>query len=419
MEMPTSTSSTTASSPAPRNLRSERQRGAATTTAASSPTTHKKTVVTNKTPPTAKTKTNGQKGQNGSGGGNDNGDLGDRLKSMEERVKVMEEEKKSMKEGIRALRDRLEEKEWQQGLLEEKMKDLEEKLKNPGEGGGGGGGGQNLEQTEKERELERKLDGKLAEIKEVEKRINEKMENMVKETGGGGGVGKTDDRRGEEGGGRSGGRKRRWVVLTDSNAKDATHHSILNHVPKEEREGVEIEVVAVYTLDRAFYSIERGECDVRGATVIVDALTNDVRGTRVRPAVSPQQLLRLVDRLRRKLMAAGARAVTTCQLKPMQSTDVTPFNSQLNDYLRREKERGRDGFGCRTQIRLEYLKGDGFHIRPQFDSVMDKTYACAFLGIPVPNPTPWDEFLPQSVRQRWETDWPRLGGGHQMRHNGR
>ena len=213
------------------------------------------------------------------------------------------------------------------------------------------------------------------------------------------------------------GKKKRWIVMTDSNAKDATHHSILNHVPKEEREGVEIEVVVVYTLDRAFYCIERGECDVRDATVLVDTLTNDVRGTRSRPAVSPEQLIRLVDRLRHKLMRAGARAVITCQLKPMQAADVTPFNSLLNDYLRREKERGRDGFGCRTQIRLDCLRNDGYHIRPEYDSVIDKTYACAFLGTPVPNPTPWDEFIPQSVRQQWETEWPRVTGGRRMNHN--
>ena len=49
-------------------------------------------------------------------------------------------------------------------------------------------------------------------------------------------------------------------------------------MPREEGEGVEIEITAVYTLDGAFYCVERGECDVRGATVVVDSLTNDVRG---------------------------------------------------------------------------------------------------------------------------------------------
>ena len=117
-------------------------------------------------------------------------------------------------------------------------------------------------------------------------------------------------------------------------------------------------------------------------------------------------------------MEAGARAVVTCQLKPMQTTDVTPFNNALSEYLLCEKEKGRGGYGCRTQIRLDFLKNDGFHIRPEFDSVMDRTYACAFLGIPVPKPTPWDCFVPTLVRQRWEKEWPRLRGGRQMNQDG-
>ena len=154
--------------------------------------------------------------------------------------------------------------------------------------------------------------------------------------------------------------------------------------------------------------------------MLIDDLTNDVRGTRLRPSVTPQQLIRLVDRLRRKVMAVGADAVVVCQLKPMQMVDVTSYNELLNDYLKREKERGRDGFGCRTQIRMGHLKGDGFHIRPDFYSVIDRTYACAFLGFDVPDPTPWDEFMPGFVRSRWESDWPRLaGGGMPMNHHGR
>ena len=405
-KMPTPTSSSASpasSSPAPRGLRpnAERQRQAAATTAAvassASPTSAKRTMeATNKTtPPATKTKTNGVKA---------NEKWKERLEVLEESFKVLQEEKESMKGEIRQLRDRLEEREWQQAQLEGKMRDMEEKLKDSvGEEGGGGGGRRGGGGGEEGiiagttgMEMERKLEEKLTQCKEVEKRMDEKIEKA----GGGGG--------------RRGGRaKKRWVVLTDSNAKDATHHSILNHVPREEREGVEIEVVVVYTLDRAFFCIEKGECDVRGATVVIDALTNDVRGMRSRPAVSPQQMVRLVDRLRKRLTEAGARAVVTCQLKPMQSTDVTPYNGALNDYLRCEREQGRGGYGCRTQIRLDFLRGDGFHIRPEFDSVMDRTYACAFLGIPVPKPTPWDGFVPMLVRQRWENEWPKLVGGRQ------
>ena len=98
--------------------------------------------------------------------------------------------------------------------------------------------------------------------------------------------------------------------------------------------------------------------------------------------------------------------MVTCQLKPMQVIDVTPYNELLSNYLR---SKGQAGFGCRTQIRLSHLKEDGYHVRPQFDSTIDKTFACAIIGIPVPCPTPMDEFVPDHVRHRWETDWPKVG----------
>ena len=208
-------------------------------------------------------------------------------------------------------------------------------------------------------------------------------------------------------------------ILDRHKGREATHGSILNHVPRDRRGEFDIEVAVAYTLDEAHRRIDRGEFRLEGATVLVDNLTNDVRGTRSRPSVSPQQLVRLVDSLRRKVMAAGAAAVTVCQLKPMQTTDVTPFNDLLNSYLRREKQRGRDGFGCGTMIRLDNLRGDGYHLKPECWSVLDRTYACALLGVDVPFPTPWNDFAPSFVRQRWESEWPRLGGGANVANNGR
>ena len=113
-----------------------------------------------------------------------------------------------------------------------------------------------------------------------------------------------------------------------------------------------------------------------------------------------------------------AVAVVVCQLKPMETTDVTPYNQLLDEYLVRERDRGRDGFGCRTQIRLEFLKSDGYHLRPKFGSVLDRTYACALLGIHVPFPTPLDEFTPRFIWQRWESEWPRLGARASTAHHG-
>ena len=43
---------------------------------------------------------------------------------------------------------------------------------------------------------------------------------------------------------------------------------------------------------------------------------------------------------------------------------------------------------------MDSLKGDGYHVKPEFGSVLDRTYACAFLGIDVPFPTPWVNLPP-------------------------
>ena len=102
---------------------------------------------------------------------------------------------------------------------------------------------------------------------------------------------------------------------------------------------------------------------------------------------------------------AGASAVVVCQVKPMQLGNVSPYNELISDYLRGQ----RWGFGCQTQVRLSYLKADGFHILPQYDSMVDKTYACAILGVPVPDPTPLDSFIPDHLRRRWQAEWPRVG----------
>ena len=135
--------------------------------------------------------------------------------------------------------------------------------------------------------------------------------------------------------------------------------------------------------------VDRGGLNVRGATVIIDNLTNDARGTQARPAMTPRELVDSMAKLRQKLITAGASSVVVCQLKPMQVTDVTPS----------------------SQIRLNYLRNDGFHIQPMYDSIIDRTYACAIQGVPVPCPTPFDEFIPDRMRRRWELQWPRIGNG--------
>ena len=62
---------------------------------------------------------------------------------------------------------------------------------------------------------------------------------------------------------------------------------------------------------------------------------------------------------------------------------------------------------------------DGFHIQPQCGPVLDRTYAYAILGIPVPCPTPVEDFIPTQVRRRFEAEWPRLRGGRSGAWGGR
>ena len=352
--------------------------------------------------------------------------LKERLLVLEKNFQSLKEEEEKVKAELNVLRDKLEEETWAKHRLEERVKELSEELKEvkekvEKEGGGGaksavtaaaaaGAAAETNANREGNLREERKR-----EIREAEDRLEARIRQIEERgTGGGGGGGESNEANPKE--------KliQRCIVLTDSNGREATQDSIMNHVPRGKRGEMSIEVVVAYTLEEAYRRIDRGEIRTEGAVVLIDNLTNDVRGTRSRPAVTPQQLLRLVDGLRRKVMAAGAVAVTVCQLKPMQATDVTLYNQELDSYLRREKDRGRDGFGCRTMIRLDFLKGDGYHIRPDYWSVLDRTYACALLGIDVPFPTPWNEFAPSFVRQRWESEWPRMpGGGADMNHHGR
>ena len=198
-------------------------------------------------------------------------------------------------------------------------------------------------------------------------------------------------------------------MLTDSNGREATPDSIKRHIPPDEREEHDVRLHVAYTTEEAFRRVDSGEIDVKNTTVIIDNLTNDVRGTRQRPAVSPEELVKKVDRLREKLRAAGATATVVCEVKPMEILDVSLHNKALHYYLQAQ---GRSGYGCPTQIRRSFLQRDGFHIRQQYDSVLDRTYACAIRGIPVPSPTPTEDFMPEIDRRRREANWPRLPGSN-------
>jgi hypothetical protein len=49
---------------------------------------------------------------------------------------------------------------------------------------------------------------------------------------------------------------------------------------------LEIEVVVNYTLEGALGMMQRGAIDMMEAVVVVDNVTNNVRGTRARPRLS-------------------------------------------------------------------------------------------------------------------------------------
>ena len=66
--------------------------------------------------------------------------------------------------------------------------------------------------------------------------------------------------------------RRRCVVLTDSNGRGVTFNTIITHVRGKEWE------VQVYTLEEARDRLRRGDIRVDGARVVVDCVTNDVRG---------------------------------------------------------------------------------------------------------------------------------------------
>ena len=314
-------------------------------------------------------------------------ELKDRLVRTEEYMKQWAEEREIMKKEINGLRDRLEEREFSNVTLEQKMKEREKECESLRK---------ELETERKERErMEEKIKEVANGLKEInEKRVHNGGEERSQETSENGQVG---------GAGR---KVKKCVVLTDSNGRGATHHSIMNHVPKDQRSEYEVSIVVAYTLEEAHQRISRGELSIDGSIVVVDNLTNDVRGTRQRPAATPEQLISRVKKLQGVLGTAAAAVI--CQVKPMQCTDVRPYNALLHDYLSSRKDHV--SFGCKTQIRIGYLRDDGYHVKPQYDSIIDRTYACAILGLHVPCPTPPDHFVPDFVRRRFEREFPRLMG---------
>ena len=193
--------------------------------------------------------------------------------------------------------------------------------------------------------------------------------------------------------------------MTDSNGRGTTQDTIMNHMTREERKEWEVQVVEVFTLVEARAKLRRGEIRVEGARVVVDCLTNDVRGTRVRRRAEPWEV---EERLRMVIgEMRGSVGVVVCEVKPMQFMDVVPYNTRIHGLCLRTE----GVYGCSTQIRHDSLGRDGYHIRPEFGSVLDRTYACAVVGRDPPCPYFSSMIYDWHAEREREREWPPLWGG--------
>jgi hypothetical protein len=101
------------------------------------------------------------------------------------------------------------------------------------------------------------------------------------------------------------------------------------------------------------------------------------------------------------LAKSGCEWVVICEGKPMRHMDVAPYSHALH---LKSLEKGT--FGCRNQIREKDLGNDGFHLKRSSLSILEKTYACAVLGVPVPCLAPPGLEWRQRQRQFYEEEWP-------------
>ena len=328
--------------------------------------------------------------------------VGEKLQALEEEVRDLKESEGKAREEVRALRDRVEEMEWGIKNCEKMHKEAKEET-----------GKVSMEVKSVRDDWEKWEEEKMAQWKEE---VKDLVRQVAGEVNGGrnhGGGERQEGLQREAGriiGGAERSRRKRCVVVTDSNGKEATADTINNHIPREERGDYDISVVVAHTLDTATRRVLSGEIDVSGAIVIVDNLTNDVRGSWQQKACTPEELLWKLNGLKEAM--SNADAIIVCEVKPMRNVYVMPHNQLLHDYVLNQPFL----YGCRTQIRMEFLDSKGFHILPEYGSVLDRTYACALRAIDVPCPTPFENFVPEFMRRQFEREWPRLVGNRSEGH---
>jgi hypothetical protein len=101
-------------------------------------------------------------------------------------------------------------------------------------------------------------------------------------------------------------------------------------IPREEGKGMKVEIVVAYTLLEVRQRLGRGEFDVRGTFMIIDVMTNDVKGTRASPRTSPVEIAGRVGTVTDLLMEKGCEVVIICEMKLMHFMDVTPYSNALH-----------------------------------------------------------------------------------------
>jgi hypothetical protein len=192
-----------------------------------------------------------------------------------------------------------------------------------------------------------------------------------------------------------------YVILTDSNGAGVTGDTVKRYVTKDKQRIGRIRVCTAYTLFEVFDKVQSGKMKVDGARVILDVTTNDVRGTRGLPRVTPEEIAGRVGRVVATLKEKGAKGVTVCEIKPMTTMDVTPYS----ELIRRRCQEKKIGW-CQTQLEVAHMREDGYHILPSSLKILDATYACAVVGVHVPHPTPAYRKWRHQLQQQ---EWPHIG----------
>ena len=258
----------------------------------------------------------------------------ERLDWLEKKVMMMEEVDRGLREEVKGLRDKLEETEWARAQLEKRVQEATWEAEIEGLRKEVEAGRVERESLRKEVEKGRKerenLRGEVERLgrefhssppgnrqsntnepgDERQSNTNEPRDDL------------TEPKRPTDTRAVNPPQRRKCVVLTDSNGRDVTADSIRNHMPRETRENYDIKVEVALRMEDAVYRVRKKLLDVSGCVVLIDNITNDVKGNWKHWPADPEETVRRGDLLRAALFAAGAETVLVSQIKPMQATTV-------------------------------------------------------------------------------------------------